>query len=293
MGEAACAQATLDSLGDAVLSMDLWAQVTYLNPVAERLTGWTSSDAAGRPVAEVFTIVHAGTRAPAPNPLIAAMEQDRAVGLTPDCVLIGRDGHETAIEDSASPIHDERRRLVGAVIVFRDVTKTRAIADRLSHLATHDALTDLPNRRVLRDRLQQAIALSRRHARRFAILYVDLDAFKPVNDVFGHKMGDRLLQSVATRINACVRDADTVSRVGGDEFVIVLSEIITDDGVEACARKLVASLAVPFRLEHRELLVTASVGISYYPDDGLDPDSLIHAADAAMFRAKRAEVAIT
>jgi PAS domain S-box-containing protein len=168
---------TLDSIGDGVLSTDVSTHVTYLNPVAERMTGWSRQEALGRPLAEIFRIVDGATREPALDPMGRAIELDRIVGLTPNCLLIRRDGLETAIEDSASPIHDQSGHILGAVIVFKDVNEARAMSEQTVHLAQHDFLTDLPNRVLLTDRLTQAIALAGRHGHRLAVLFLDLDRF--------------------------------------------------------------------------------------------------------------------
>ena len=154
-----------------------------------------------------------------------AMRENRTVGLTADCVLIRRDCSESPIEDSAAPIHDRQGNVTGAVMVFHDVSKARARSLKLSHLAQHDALTDLPNRSLFDDRLGRALALAQRHRSKLAILYVDIDRFKHVNDTSGHAVGDRLLQSIAQRLLGCIRNSDTVSRQGGDEFVILLGEV--------------------------------------------------------------------
>jgi diguanylate cyclase (GGDEF)-like protein/PAS domain S-box-containing protein len=276
----------LDSIGDAVLSTDSLGRVTYLNPVAERMTGWLRQEAEGRPLVEVLRIIDAVTREPARNPLAQAIEFDRVFSLTPDCLLIGRDGLETAIEDSASPVHDRGGRVVGAVIVFRDVGEARARSQRALHLAHHDALTDLPNRMLLDDRLAQAMASARRHRHRLAVLFIDLDRFKHVNDSRGHVAGDRVLQSVARRLVACVRDSDTVSRRGGDEFVVLLPEVAHADDAAVSARKIGAALAAPHAVGGHQLELTATIGISIYPDDGPDGETLVRRADTAMYCAK-------
>ncbi|HEX4071610.1 MAG TPA: diguanylate cyclase, partial [Planctomycetaceae bacterium] len=189
-------RATLDSIGDAVLSIDVAGNVSYLNRVAERMTGWSREEAEGRKLAEIFQIVDSVTREPAPNPLAFAIQENRAVSLTMNCVLIGRDGQESAIEDTAAPIHDGHGEITGAVVVFHDVNASRAQSVKLSHLAQHDPLTDLPNRSLLTERLTQAISLAGRHDRQLAVLFLDLDHFKNVNDTLGHAIGDKLLQSV-------------------------------------------------------------------------------------------------
>ena len=280
------AEVTLNSIGDAVLSTDLAGRVTYLNPVAERMTGWTQQDARGRPVAEVCCLVDGDTRQPVRNPLEMSLQLQKQVGLTPHCLLVRRDGFETAIEDSASPIQDGAGHVIGAVMVFHDVSAARALALRATHLAQHDFLTELPNRMLLNDRLTQAMAVARRRGHHVAVLFVDLDQFKRVNDTLGHQTGDALLQSVAQRLVACVRGSDTVSRVGGDEFVVLLSEVHDRESAAATSRKIMAALAAPHHILHHQLQVTGSVGIGLYPDDGADPETLIRRADAAMYRVK-------
>jgi diguanylate cyclase (GGDEF)-like protein/PAS domain S-box-containing protein len=280
------ADLTLNSIGDAVLSTDTQGTVTYLNPVAERMTGWARHDATGRPVAEVLRIIDATTREPVPNPMSQAVLLDRTVGLTPDCLLVGRAGSETAIEDSASPIRDPGGAVLGAVIVFRDVSEARARSRRALHLAQHDALTDLPNRVLLEDRLSQAMAMARRHGHRLAVLFLDLDRFKDVNDRRGHVAGDIVLQSVARRLLACVRHSDTVSRHGGDEFVVLLPQITHAADAAASAQKIIRALVVPHDVARHRVHLTVTVGISIYPDDGPDAETLVRCADTAMYRAK-------
>jgi diguanylate cyclase (GGDEF)-like protein/PAS domain S-box-containing protein len=280
------AEITLNSIGDAVLSTDLSNRVTYLNPVAERMTAWSRQEALGQPLLEVFRIVDSTTRETARNPMEEAIEFDRVAGLTPNCILVGRDGTETAIADSASPIHDRRGHVIGAVIVFRDVSVARAAAVEIVHLAQHDVLTDLPNRLLLSDRLAQAITLVRRHRQHLAVLYLDLDRFKHVNDSLGHVVGDGLLQSVARRLLTCVRASDTVSRQGGDEFLVLLSEIARADDAAATARKMIAALVAPHDIASHVLHITGTIGISVYPEDGGDAETLIKCADTAMYHAK-------
>jgi diguanylate cyclase (GGDEF)-like protein/PAS domain S-box-containing protein len=280
------ADVTLNSIGDAVLSTDVPGTVTYLNPVAERMTGWRRHEAVGQPLGRVFQIIDAASRERARNPMEQAMQLDKTVGLTPNCVLIRRDGVETPIEDSASPIHDRAGQVIGSVIVFKDVSEARATSQQAVHLAQHDFLTDLPNRMLLNDRLTQAIALARRNGNRLAVLFLDLDRFKHVNDSLGHVIGDALLLSVARRLVACVRNSDTVSRHGGDEFVVLLPAIERADDAAVTAQKIVAALVAPHGVAKHRVHVTATIGISVYPDNGPDADTLIKCADTAMYHAK-------
>lgn len=286
-GETELAQLTLNSIGDAVLSTDISGNVTYLNEVAEHMTGWSWKDASGRPFSEVLRIIDGSTREPCRDPMELAMRQNKAIGLTANCILIRRDGHETEIEDSAAPIHDREGRITGSVIVFRDVSVVRAMVLQMSHLAQHDVLTDLPNRMLLTDRITQAISSAHRNGRTLAILFLDLDGFKRVNDSLGHAIGDELLQSVATRLAACVRHSDTVSRLGGDEFVVLLSEVTHAGDAAISAKKVLIALTAPHRVAQHELAVTASIGLSIYPADGQDAETLIRNADTAMYQAKQ------
>jgi diguanylate cyclase (GGDEF)-like protein/PAS domain S-box-containing protein len=280
------AQVTLNSIGDAVMSTDVSGHVTYLNAIAEGLTGWSQNEAVGRPLEEVFRIIDGETRETATNPMARAIRENKAVNLTPNCVLIRRDGIEEAIEDSAAPIHDRRGAVTGAVMVFHDVSVARAMTLKMSHLAQHDSLTDLPNRVLLNDRLAEAIALSSRHRRKLAVLFLDLDRFKHINDSLGHVVGDHLLQSVARSLCSCVRSSDTVSRQGGDEFVILLWEVRHAQDAAVTAEKILKALHQPQVIDGHELHITGSVGIVTYPDDGTDAQTLMKNADFAMYHAK-------
>ena len=280
------ARVTLNSIGDAVMCTDVRGHVTYLNAVAESMTGWSREEAAGHPIEQVFRIVDGTTRESAQNPMALAIRDNKTVGLTANCVLIRRDGGEVAIEDSAAPIHDRRGQVTGAVMVFRDVSTTRAMSLKMSHLAQHDSLTDLPNRVLLNDRLTQAITLAHRNRKNLALLFLDVDRFKNINDSLGHDIGDHLLQTVAQRLLACVRSTDTVSRQGGDEFVVLLSEVTHAQDAAVSADKILLALSAPYNVDQHELHITVSIGIVTYPADGADAGTLMKNADFAMYHAK-------
>ncbi|OYX31083.1 MAG: diguanylate cyclase [Hydrogenophilales bacterium 32-62-9] len=280
------AQVTLNSIGDAVMTTDIHGRVTYLNLVAETMTGWSCEDAIGQPVADVFHILDGTTRLAAANPMLRAMADDETVGLGTDSVLVRRDGFESAIEDSAAPIHNRDGQVVGAVIVFHDVSESRAMALEMAHLAQHDFLTSLPNRLLLIERFAHAIKMAQRNHKQVGLLFIDLDNFKHINDSLGHAIGDQLLQSVANRLVECVRTTDTVCRQGGDEFVILLAEISQPLDAAQVAASLRAALDVPHRIDGHELHISLSVGISIFPDDGTEVDVLMQNADTAMYHAK-------
>ena len=280
------AQVTLNSIGDAVMSTNVSGEVTYLNVIAERLTGWSQEEAVGLPVEDIFRIVDARTREIAQNPMILSMRENKIVALTPHCVLIRRDGREADVEDSSAPIHDRTGAVTGAVMVFHDVSVARAMTVKMAYLAQHDRLTDLPNGVLMNDRLVEAIALSSRYERKLALLFLDLDRFKFINDSLGHVVGDGLLRSVARRLFTCVRSSDTVSRRGGDEFVILLWEVRQPQDAAATAEKILQALREVHHVDGHELQITGSIGIVTYPDDGADAETLLKNADFAMYDAK-------
>ena len=182
----------------------------------------------------------------------------------------------------------EQGKVLGVFDVTTDITEHKLAEERIQRIAHHDSLTGLPNRLLFNDRLEQAISLARRRKRQFALLYLDLDKFKPVNDTLGHTAGDQLLKDVAGRIRQQVRESDTLARVGGDEFIIILLDIARREEAETVARKIIAALAVPFQIGSPKVSVSigASIGIAHYPVDALSADALVKAADAAMYRAK-------
>ena len=280
------AQVTLDSIGDAVLVTDLAGNVTYMNLEAESLAGWASEDALGRPLTEVFQIIDGETGETATNPARRAIEEDRTVALELGCLLVRRDGSRVAIEDSAAPIHTRNGTVAGAVIVFHDAAQSRTMTDQNAHLAWHDHLTGLPNIALFNECLTQAIGLANRHRTRIALLFIDLDRFKQINDVHGHLVGDEVLKAVAGRLRSCVRATDTVCRRGGDEFVILLAEIGRHLDAADVAKQVLAALSGPLVIDGVTLEIGASIGISVYPDDGDGVTGLMQSADTAMYQAK-------
>jgi diguanylate cyclase (GGDEF)-like protein len=181
---------------------------------------------------------------------------------------------------------DQSGSPTGSIIVFRDVTAARAMAERMTHSFEHDALTGLPNRLLLNDRIDQAIAMAPRHDRQVAVLFLDLDGFKHINDSLGHPTGDKLLQSIAKRLVGCVRSSDTVSRQGGDEFVVLLTDAGQWEDAVIVAERMLKAVAQAHPIENHDLHVTTSIGVSIYPDDGEDAETLIRNADTAMYQAK-------
>jgi len=277
------AQITLECIGDAIICTDLAGNITFLNPIAERMTGCSLMDAVGRPLTDSFRIMDAATGNLAANPT------EQAIGLNHlpvNCILTRRDGHQIFIEDSVAPIHDSKGVETGSVLVFRDVTTAKTLAQQMFHLAEHDSLTGLPNRLLLHDRLGQLISQESRRKSPMAVLFLDLDGFKYINDSLGHSTGDLLLQSVAKRLQSCVRSLDTVSRQGGDEFVVLLHDLQSTEYAALTATRILKAIADLHAINGQELHITASVGISVYPEDGQDAETLLKNADTAMYQAK-------
>ena len=280
------AQATLESIGDAVACTDISGNITLLNRAAEAMSGWSQQEAAGRPMAEILRMVDTTSGEPIQHPMDIPAATGQKLNMPKNVSLIRRDGRPIPIEDSVARIHDRQGQVTGAVIVFRDVSAAQALMLQLTHTAEHDALTGLPNRLLLNDRVDQAIAMAGRHGKKVAALFLDLDRFKYVNDALGHPIGDGLLQSVAKQLVECVRGSDTVCRLGGDEFVALLSELDHSEDAAITARRMLKAVATVHSVGDHALDVSASIGVSVYPDDGGDAVTLIKNADIAMYQAK-------
>ncbi len=278
---------TLQAIGDAVVCWDAKGIVTYLNPVAERLTGWQAFDAAGRRIDEVVVLRSPDNDSVLASSLLVAIKTGKVSGSVRGVLVHRTSGQRFQVDKTSSPITDRHGAVTGAVAVLRDVTESVVMAERMAHLAQYDALTDLPNRVLLQDRAQLAISQARRDGKCLAVMYLDLDGFKDVNDTLGHDVGDLLLVQFAQRLKAAVRASDTVCRQGGDEFVVLLPGL---DGAEAAchvARKILASCDTPFALAGRFLQVGLSGGIALFPQHGDTFDALSRHADSAMYAAKR------
>ena len=273
------AEVTLTSIREAVITVDTEGRVTYLNPAAEALCGWSLDQALGEALDRV-----------APLARVEAQDEDdvsHSAGQPGDLRLERKDGSYMLVERSLSSIHDRDDRLVGTVMVLRDITESRALSSRMTFLAHHDALTGLPNRLQLNERLGQAITHATNHGNGIAVLFLDLDLFKHVNDALGHHTGDELLQQVARRLQRNVGNLGTVYRTGGDEFVVLLPNVVTRDSVLQVADRLLALCGTPYTVASHELHQAFSIGISLFPDDGYDAGTLMMRADAAMYLAKR------
>jgi diguanylate cyclase (GGDEF)-like protein len=244
-------------------------------------------ESGGLPFAEIVTIIDRDTNLPIGDLIHHCLEKKAKFGLPENAVLIHASGKEIPIQDSIAPILTDEGRLLGAVMVFQDVSHARAMAEKMAHLAQFDVLTDLPNRVLLQDRLAQAMSLSERSGKKFAMMYLDLDHFKHINDSLGHEFGDDLLRQVSKRLLEVLRHSDTASRIGGDEFVILLPEVSNPSDVGEVASKILSAVAKPYRIKSELLTVTVSIGISVFPDDGREIENLKREADIAMYQAKK------
>lgn len=282
-------EVTLHSIGDGVVTTDEEGCVTYMNPVAEQLVGHRLADVKGLAFGHVVHLFNQATDIRLPGPIDHCLHDQPFVGVPQHAVLRDREGREYGVQYSVAPIVGKNGLLIGAVMVFQDVTEARALSQKLAHLAHHDSLTELPNRVLFQDRVRQACQFGHRHRNRsrFAVVFMDLDHFKHVNDSLGHAVGDQLLQTIARRLSGALRSSDTVCRLGGDEFVMLVSEIESPDDVGDVAKKVLREVAVPCVLGSTEVSVGISLGISIFPDDGEDPETLMKHADAAMYRSKR------
>ena len=280
------AEITLQSIADAVVTTDSKGKVQYLNPVAQRLTGWQQQEAKDRLLSEVFNIVEEFTRETLENPVAKVLREDCVLGLTNHTLLISRDGREYPIDDSAAPIRDRQGNLIGAVMVFHDISESRQLQRQLSWQATHDSLTRLYNRLHFERELIEAIASSRGAIQQHVLCYLDLDQFKIVNDVCGHVAGDELLRQITALLQKRVRSTDILARLGGDEFGLLLYRCSIEQA-QALAESL-RQLIQDFRFswEEKNFSVGVSIGLVSIDHNIQDATSALSAADAACCFAK-------
>jgi len=282
------AQITLQSIGDGVITTDARSHVEYLNPVAEQLTGWRLDDAQGRPIDEIFRGFHEETCEPLENPLSVAIRRARAIKSVRPTLLIRRDGNELYIESCASPIRDGAGSISGGVLVFHDVSESRELNRRLSYHASHDILTGLVNRREFEARLERALKSAKARESSYCLCHLDLDQFKIINDNCGHSAGDALLGQVGQLLKSKIRWRDTVSRLGGDEFGVLLESCSLDEAMRN-AEVLRESLRdYRFVWEERTFRLGASIGVVPVSPENEDVASLLSAADSACQAAKEA-----
>ncbi|MER2545305.1 MAG: EAL domain-containing protein [Candidatus Accumulibacter phosphatis] len=280
------AQVTLHSIGDAVITTDANGMVEYLNPIAEKLTGWPVEDAAGQPLARVFCIANEETGELVSDPVARCIQEGRIIGLANHTCLLSRSGQEYAIQDSAAPIRAPTGEVFGAVLVFSDITETRQLTRQITHEATHDTLTGLVNRREFEKRLDRALASAKQYGAHHALCYLDLDQFKIVNDTAGHAAGDELLKQIKGVLTRVFRERDTLARLGGDEFGLLLDNCPLE---KACkiAEDLVAAIHdYRFAWAGRSFQIGVSIGLAPITASVENTAQLLSQADVACYTAK-------
>ena len=272
----------VESSADAIIGKSLDGTIISWNPAAERLYGYTAPEAIGQPISLLLPQDQALDTAPL---LERVRRGDRIEHF--ETTHLSKNGRRIAVALSISPVTDRTGLVMGVSTIARDITERKRADERIRYLALHDALTGLPNRTLFRERVTSGIARARRNGHQLAVLFIDLDNFKEVNDTLGHHIGDRLLQVTASRLQRCLREGDGVARLGGDEFVVDLPIISRNHEAAVIAEKILEVLRAPFMLDDYALQVSASIGISLYPNDGDDVETLMHTADSAMYLAKK------
>ena len=276
----------LSCIGDAVITTDMSGRVTYLNPVAETMTGWTSQEAKGHALPEVFNIIHSQTNESAPNPVELILQGKTDVGVAIHTVLIQRSGNTFDIEDSAAPIRDNHGKIIGAVLIFHDVTQARDMAAKMTYQAAHDALTGLIDRREFERRLEHALRTGKQDDKQHTLLYLDLDQFKVVNDTCGYMARDELLKQLTSILQAQLRTNDTLARVGGDEFGLLLESCPTESAVRLA--ELLRQTVYEFRFvwEEKVFQLGLSIGLVTFGNGSETLPDILRMADAACYLAK-------
>ena len=274
--------AAVEQTADSIMITDQNGIIEYVNPAVTQMTGYSRDELVGQNP----RILKSGKQSDA---FYQRMWKTILKGEVFTEVVINRHKNSRLYfeEKTITPQKDTQGNIISYISSGKDITERMEAQERLHHLAHHDGLTGLPNRILLQDRLDQAISRSRWHKRKIAVLFLDLDRFKVINDTLGHNVGDIMLKEMALRLSDCVREGDTVARFGGDEFAIILNDIANEDDIPQVLNNIYNSLVAAFDCEGRELFVTTSIGISLFPDDGENGQTLLKKSDAAMYHAKR------
>jgi diguanylate cyclase (GGDEF)-like protein/PAS domain S-box-containing protein len=281
------AEVTLHAIGDAVISTDAEGKIESLNPKAEQLTGWKVTEALGRPFSEVFHVLDEGTLHPHEHELTAMLKQGELIAAKSPAVLRNRNGTNYAIEDAVAPIRLPDGRTTGGVIVFRDVTQSRKLLKTVTHQATHDSLTGLVNRREFENRLARSLSRAQQVHSTGAVLFIDLDNFKTVNDTFGHEAGDALLKQLSAMYSHVIRDRDTLARLGGDEFAIIADHCSQNEAYAIASKILHSTRDFRFGFGDRVVQVGVSIGLATFDARSGNGQEIVRHADTACYVAKR------
>ncbi len=279
--------AIINSMGCGVIITDENTCIETINPVAEALTGWRRCEAIGKNLLEVFQLKDTDTEEEMDNLAAQAIKTGKVLNLPENCKLVAKDGREISIGDTVAPVRGEDGKILGAVLVFQDISQRKKTEAELIRNAFYDSITGLPNRVLFIDRLTQAFEHSKRRKNyRFSVLFLDLDGFKGINDKFGHGMGDKLLVDISQLLKSSLRGGDTVARFGGDEFAILLEDIKEVTDATNVALRIQEKLETPFDIKERKILITASIGIALSCRSHEEPANLLDDADSAMYQAK-------
>lgn len=277
----------LEAAANGICGVNEHRRISFVNPAALKMLGFEQDEVIGRPYGEIFKASKPGTDDFAVDCCPFFQESSPKEPFHYDELRLERkDGTSFPVDCRSTPLL-EGKKVAGAVLVFQDVTERQQAAEMIRYMANHDSLTNLPNRNFCNKRLPQAISLAKRQNRIICLLFIDLDRFKPINDKFGHAVGDKVLLQVADRLKKMLRASDSVCRLGGDEFVILLESTQSIEGAEYVARKTIEILNEPIEVEEHQCSIGASIGISIYPLDCRDANTMLQHADIAMYEAKK------
>ncbi len=279
-------QLILDSAGEGVFGLDLKGKIIFTNPAAAKLLDTKVDQLINQPFSNMLKITDNSDPFEWEASELYKTLKSGNVLYKDDDIFIKFNRDPLPVEYTASPIHNEKNQVAGIVLVFSDITLRKTVEAQLTHMALYDHLTQLPNRILFEKTINRALARAERHNRLIAVMFLDLDHFKNINDTLGHDVGDLLLKGVGERLKTCIRESDTIARLGGDEFAIVLDEIEHPEDATIVAKKIIEVLKAPFNLDEHEVFVSTSIGISVYPLSGSDSITLTKNADIAMYRAK-------
>lgn len=272
----------VESSADAIIGKALNGSILSWNAAAERLYGYSAAEIVGSPLSLLLPEDRLGET----KQLMEKVIQGGTIEHY-ETIHVSKDGRWISVSLSISPVKDRAGLVIGVSTIARDITERKRADERIRYLALHDTLTGLPNRNLFRERVNNAISRARCNRHLMAVLFIDLDRFKEINDSLGHNVGDRLLQAAANRLKRCLREGDGVARLGGDEFVVDLPVLSSREEAMTIAQKILEVLRTPFMIDQFALHISASIGISLFPTDGMDMEVLMHAADSAMYRAKK------
>lgn len=272
-----------ETASDAIVSVNTQGEIVFWNPAAEKIFGYSIREAVGKSISMIIPERFQETEKDVLNRVLSQGKENME-GKVMELVGLGKDGREFPIELSLAS--QRRKEELFFTVILRDITERKKTEEQIKHMAYHDTLTGLPNRRLFNDRLNMELSRAQRNRQKLVVLLLDLDNFKKINDAFGHELGDKLLQNIGDRLEKSLRKTDTIARMGGDEFVLVLPEINSKKDMNKTAQKVLEIVREPVFIGQHRFLITTSIGISVYPEDGEEANLLIRNADIALYRAK-------